>query len=100
MMVGNAFCAIKNTERDLHLHRGEYYNERRILEQALAEAYAKGFLGKNACGSGYDFDLNITYGAGAYICGEVFLPTCLSIPGTARRVQPCTYTSERAPYMP
>lgn len=49
--------------------RGEYYNERRILEQALAEAYAKGFLGKNACGSGYDFDLNIAYGAGAYICG-------------------------------
>ena len=54
----------------LHPRRGEYYNERRILEQALAEAYAKGFLGKNACGSGYDFDLNITYGAGAYICGE------------------------------
>ena len=33
-------------------------------------AYAKGFLGKNACGSGYDFDLNIAFGAGAYICGE------------------------------
>ena len=34
------------------------------------EAYAKGYLGKNACGSGYDFDLNIHWGAGAYICGE------------------------------
>ena len=33
------------------------------------EAYAKGYLGKNACGSGYDFDLNIHWGAGAYICG-------------------------------
>lgn len=50
--------------------RGEYYNERLALQRALDEAYAKGFLGKNACGSGYDFDLNIAYGAGAYICGE------------------------------
>lgn len=50
--------------------RGEYYNERVALQRALDEAYAKGFLGKNACGSGYDFDLNIAYGAGAYICGR------------------------------
>ncbi len=50
--------------------RGEYVNERKALERALDEAYAKGFIGKNACGSGYDFDLNIHYGAGAYICGE------------------------------
>jgi hypothetical protein len=35
------------------------------------EAYAKGYLGKNACGSGYDFDLNVHWGAGAYICGEL-----------------------------
>ena len=41
------------------------------LERALNEAYAKGFLGKNACGSGYDFDLSIAYGAGAYICGAL-----------------------------
>ena len=34
------------------------------------EAYAKGYLGKNACGSGYDFDLNVHWGAGAYICGK------------------------------
>lgn len=34
------------------------------------EAYAKGYLGRNACGSGYDFDLNVHWGAGAYICGE------------------------------
>ncbi len=51
--------------------RGEYYNERLALERALSEAYAKGFLGKNACGSGYDFDLNVAYGAGAYICGKL-----------------------------
>ena len=40
------------------------------LQRALDEAYAKGFLGKDACGSGYDFDLNIAFGAGAYICGK------------------------------
>lgn len=38
------------------------------------EAYAKGYLGKNACGSGYDFDLNIHWGAGAYICGTSAAP--------------------------
>ncbi len=45
-------------------------NERNALQRALDEAYDKGFLGKDACGSGYDFDLNIHWGAGAYICGE------------------------------
>ncbi|MBA4249703.1 MAG: NADH-quinone oxidoreductase subunit F [Candidatus Puniceispirillum sp.] len=50
--------------------RGEYYNESVVLEKSIQEAYAKGFLGKNACGSGYDFDLYIHRGAGAYICGE------------------------------
>lgn len=38
--------------------------------RAIDEAYAKGFLGANACGSGKDFDLYVHYGAGAYICGE------------------------------
>ena len=50
--------------------RGEYVNERLALERARDEAYAAGYLGKNACGSGIDFDINIHYGAGAYICGE------------------------------
>ncbi|GAB2234274.1 hypothetical protein Drorol1_Dr00003520 [Drosera rotundifolia] len=50
--------------------RGEYVNERLNLEKARKEAYKAGFLGKNACGSGYDFDVHIHYGAGAYICGE------------------------------
>ena len=36
----------------------------------MAEAYAAGLLGKNAAGSGYDFDLFVHRGAGAYICGE------------------------------
>ncbi len=62
------------------MRRGEYYNERRAVERALAEAYEKGFLGKNACGSGYDFDLNVAYGAGAYICGQRSLPSCCWAP--------------------
>ena len=50
--------------------RGEYYNEICAVDRAIQEAYAKGYLGKNACGSGYDFDLYTARGAGAYICGE------------------------------
>jgi len=50
--------------------RGEFYNETTNLQMAIKEAYDKGFLGKNACGSGYDFDVFVHRGAGAYICGE------------------------------
>jgi len=50
--------------------RGEFIQETKVLERAVAEAYEAGFLGKNACGSGYDFDLFVHRGAGAYICGE------------------------------
>jgi NADH-quinone oxidoreductase subunit F len=50
--------------------RGEYNNSIRILERALREAYDAGFLGKNILGSGFDHDMDIYAGAGAYICGE------------------------------
>ena len=50
--------------------RGEYYNESIVLEKAIAEAYAAGLIGKNACGSGWDLDIYVHRGAGAYICGE------------------------------
>jgi NADH-quinone oxidoreductase subunit F len=50
--------------------RGEFYNEASALQQAIDEAYAAGLLGKNACGSGQNFDVYIHRGAGAYICGE------------------------------
>jgi NADH-quinone oxidoreductase subunit F len=50
--------------------RGEFYAERLKLEQALAEAYRDGLVGKDACGSGVNFDIHIHVGAGAYICGE------------------------------
>ena len=50
--------------------RGEFYNEAQNLIAAIREAYEAGLLGKNACGSGWDFDLYVHRGAGAYICGE------------------------------
>ena len=50
--------------------RGEYYNENSAMWKAIDEAYDKGLLGKNAAGSGWDFDLIMHRGAGAYICGE------------------------------
>jgi len=50
--------------------RGEFYREAEHLTAAIHEAYEAGLLGKNACGSGWDFDLYVHRGAGAYICGE------------------------------
>jgi len=50
--------------------RGEYYNEASNLQKALLEAYESKLIGKNACGSGYDLDIYLHRGAGAYICGE------------------------------
>ncbi|RNA05911.1 NADH dehydrogenase [ubiquinone] flavo mitochondrial [Brachionus plicatilis] len=50
--------------------RGEFYNESSNMQAAINEAYKAGLIGKNACGSGYDFDIFMHRGAGAYICGE------------------------------
>jgi NADH-quinone oxidoreductase subunit F len=50
--------------------RGEFVREARIMDEAIAEAYAAGFLGKNILGSGFDLDVTVHRGAGAYICGE------------------------------
>jgi NADH-quinone oxidoreductase subunit F len=50
--------------------RGEFIRERERIQAAVDQAYAAGLIGKNACGSGYDHDIFIHHGAGAYICGE------------------------------
>ena len=50
--------------------RGEFVREAENLQVAIDEAYAAGLIGKNASGSGWDFDFYIHRGAGAYICGE------------------------------
>jgi NADH-quinone oxidoreductase subunit F len=50
--------------------RGEFAFEAKRLEEAIDEAQSKGFLGKNILGSGYDLDIKVYRGGGAYICGE------------------------------
>ena len=50
--------------------RGEFYAESINLQIAIDEAYEAGLIGKNACGSGWDYDVFLHRGAGAYICGE------------------------------
>jgi len=50
--------------------RGEFYVETSNVQVAIKEAYQAGLLGKNACDSGYDFDIFVQRGGGAYICGE------------------------------
>lgn len=50
--------------------RGEFIREREALQKAVDEAYDAGLLGKNACGSDWDYDIYVHHGAGAYICGE------------------------------
>ncbi|HWQ90369.1 MAG TPA: NADH-quinone oxidoreductase subunit F, partial [Clostridia bacterium] len=59
---------------DVHLAyiyiRGEFVEGARILNRALKEARGRNFLGKNILGSGYDLDIHVHRGAGAYICGE------------------------------
>ncbi len=50
--------------------RGEYIREAEVLQAAIDQAYEAGLIGKNASGSGYDYDVFLHRGAGAYICGE------------------------------
>jgi NADH-quinone oxidoreductase subunit F len=50
--------------------RGEFYNEASSIQRAIDEAYEAGLIGRNACGSGVDYDVFLHRGAGAYICGE------------------------------
>ena len=71
MLEGMIIASYAN---DVHLAyiyiRGEFAEGARILNRALKEARAKSFLGKNIVGSGYDLEIHVHRGAGAYICGE------------------------------
>ncbi|HEY6417959.1 MAG TPA: NADH-ubiquinone oxidoreductase-F iron-sulfur binding region domain-containing protein [Candidatus Binataceae bacterium] len=64
-----AALAVGATRGYIYL-RSEYPHARRALGEAIAAAYAAGYLGANVAGSGQSFDLEIRLGAGAYICGE------------------------------
>jgi len=50
--------------------RGEYADQINMMQKAIDDAYKKGWLGKNICKSGFDLDMYVHSGAGAYICGE------------------------------
>jgi NADH-quinone oxidoreductase subunit F len=71
MLEGMIIASYAN---DVHLAyiyiRGEFAEGAKILNRALKEARAKNFLGKNILGSGYDLEIHVHRGAGAYICGE------------------------------
>jgi len=64
-----ASCAIGAHTCYIYI-RGEFYNEASNIQRAIDEAYNAGYIGKNACGSGYDLDVYLHRGAGSYICGE------------------------------
>jgi NADH-quinone oxidoreductase subunit F len=59
-----------NSHRSFIYLRGEYLWPGVRLQEAISEAYARGYLGKDILGSGFDFDITLHFGAGAYICGE------------------------------
>ncbi|MBL0044160.1 MAG: NADH-quinone oxidoreductase subunit NuoF [Flavobacteriales bacterium] len=67
-MITSSFALGANTSY-IYI-RGEYFYIYRILERAIEEARAAGWLGKNILGSGFDHDIHVQVGAGAYICGE------------------------------
>jgi NADH-quinone oxidoreductase subunit F len=67
-MIISAF-AIRSPKSYIYI-RGEYTGPAVILEKAIQEAYKAGYLGKNIMGSGFDHELDLYIGAGAYICGE------------------------------
>jgi NADH-quinone oxidoreductase subunit F len=71
LIEGMVISAYANDVKLAYIYiRGEMPEGARILNKAIAEAKAKGILGKNICGSGYDLEIHVHRGAGAYICGE------------------------------
>lgn len=67
-MIISAF-AINSPKSYIYI-RGEYVYAAKVVEEAIKEAYEAGYLGKNILGTGFDHDMDIYRGAGAYICGE------------------------------
>ncbi len=67
-MIISAY-AIQSKKSYIYI-RGEYNDSTRIVSEAIQEAYEAGFLGRNILKSGFDHDMDVYSGAGAYICGE------------------------------
>jgi NADH-quinone oxidoreductase subunit F len=71
LLEGALIAAFAMCARAAYIYiRGEFIEETHVLRKAVQECYDAGLFGKNAAGSGYDFDLFVHRGAGAYICGE------------------------------
>ena len=71
LIEGMSLCSYAcRIETAYNYLRGEFYDLCEITETALEEAYAKGYLGQNILGSGFNLDIHTHLGAGAYICGE------------------------------
>jgi NADH-quinone oxidoreductase subunit F len=71
LLEGALIAAFAMRARAAYIYiRGEFIRETEVLRKAVAECYEAGLFGKNAAGSGYDFDCFVHRGAGAYICGE------------------------------
>jgi len=71
LLEGCVLAGVAMNARAAYIYvRGEFWYEANVVEEAIAEAYKAGLIGKNACGSGIDFDIYLHRGYGAYICGE------------------------------
>ena len=71
LLEGMAICGFSTNATIGYIYiRGEYRKCIEILKKAILQAHQKGFLGKNIFGSGFDFDVLIKEGGGAYVCGE------------------------------
>ncbi len=71
LIEGIIICCFAIRSHTAYIYiRGEFVFPYHRIEAAVREAYAKGYLGKNIQGSGYDLDVFVHRGAGAYICGE------------------------------
>ncbi|MCS7061321.1 MAG: NADH-quinone oxidoreductase subunit NuoF [Anaerolineae bacterium] len=71
VIEGTALCAYAVQANTAYIYlRGEFLEPSRTLQKAIDEAYAAGLLGKNILGTGFNLDIHIHLGAGAYICGE------------------------------
>jgi NADH-quinone oxidoreductase subunit F len=71
MVEGIIICAIANEVHEAFVYiRGEYPKSARRVQRAIEEAYERGYLGKGIFGTGYDLNVTVHLGAGAYICGE------------------------------
>ncbi len=71
MIEGIIICCYAINSHDAYIYiRGEYTTQVKVLQAAIDEAYAAGYLGQSVCGKDFRLDVTVHRGAGAYICGE------------------------------